>query len=366
MELVKERLTNISPSNLERRAACPASARLELGLKDEGSQAAARGVLLHKYMQHAVEASPEFEDLPDDERDACAWCMDRIADLTRSFDEEMVLTEYSLDLSHMGIPKHDERCRIDLVAVIPGDTALFVDYKFGLGYVRPPRLNLQFQAYAAGLMDEFGVRRVVGVKLQPFVEERWREVHGMWEIDDLIEITDRVRSIVEECHAAEPVACPGGHCGFCKARETCPARANLHLALPKHRTISEFLQNSLSEERRDFFEKLIVVESWVDDARKAVERYVIEENGHIPGWMVGEGRKTRTWRDEAEALGAMRQIALDNGKAPNDLIVTTIVSPAQAEKILGKSKAVKASLEPLVEYKPGRPCLAREKMEKAA
>ena len=43
-------MIEISPSNLERRAACPASGRLEHGIADKSGPDAERGTRLHEIM----------------------------------------------------------------------------------------------------------------------------------------------------------------------------------------------------------------------------------------------------------------------------------------------------------------------------
>ena len=76
-----------------------------------------------------------------------------------------------------------------------------------------------------------------------------------------------------------------------------------------------------------------VVEKFIDAVRDhAVQR--IRKGESIHGWQMVPKRATRKWTDEAAALQALTDAGIDKSK----LVLTEMVTPAVAEKLLGKDK----------------------------
>lgn len=359
----------ITPSNLDRRYLCPGSATLEAAAPNESTPAAERGIRLHTAMAEWVEtgvcSDMERGYLDGKDADALEWIHDQVKPLLdeATANGALILSEYRLDLSGLGIePDDPERGRVDLAIVYPGARAILIDYKFGRGFVSHPRWNWQFRAYAAGLWQNFGGAEVLAMKLQPHAsEEDGRRQEYRFTEHELQAIAPAVRAIVAAAEAEDAPLVPGTkQCQYCAARATCPARTGAVMTMPRHLAVKDHLLQMSPPERADFFEKLLVAEGWVSDAIQTCEDFIIGgPQGVIPGFALGEGRKTRAWKDPVGALPALRATAVDAGKDPEQLVETAVVSVAQAEKILGKKAFAK--LAEHVETKPGNPKVIREK-----
>ena len=87
------------------------------------------------------------------------------------------------------------------------------------------------------------------------------------------------------------------------------------------------------EQIADLLERAPVVEKFIDAVRDhAVQR--MRKGESIHGWQMVPKRATRKWTDEAAALQALTDAGIDKSK----LVLTEMVTPAVAEKLLGKDK----------------------------
>jgi hypothetical protein len=329
------------------------------------SPAAERGVHLHAIMAEMVETGKsvalERGYLSTEDAAAVEWCYAQIEPMIRDAAGALVLSEYRLDLSTMGIePTDPERGRVDLAIVYPGQKAILVDYKFGRGYVPHPRWSWQFRAYASGLWVNFGGDTVQAIKLQPAMDEAGQRQEYTFSESELRAGTAAVKAIVEAAQAEDAPLVPGTkQCQWCAARQTCPARSGALATIPRHLSIKDHMEIISPAERAEFFEKLLVAQDWVEDAVEACQSLALDSGMQFPGWTIGEGRKSRAWKDPIAALPTLRSVAVDAGKDPEQLVETSVVTVAQAEKILGKKTF--AGLDGLVEVKAGAPKLVREK-----
>ena len=88
-------------------------------------------------------------------------------------------------------------------------------------------------------------------------------------------------------------------------------------------TIGAYLQNAE------------VLEQWIKDLRELAHQ-MLEKDVRVPGYKLVSKRAIRQWADEEQAAKALAEAGLDHG----EMTVTKLVSPAQAEKLLKKSKQV--------------------------
>jgi hypothetical protein len=121
----------------------------------------------------------------------------------------------------------------------------------------------------------------------------------------------------------------------------CPAQRKgfeVLAAKPDLRTLDkeqiQAVMVSLSVEQiADLLERAPVVEKFIDAVRDhAVQR--IRNGESIHGWQMVPKRATRKWTNEDAALQALTDAGLDKSK----LVLTEMVTPAVAEKLLGKDK----------------------------
>lgn len=236
----------------------------------------------------------------------------------------------------------------DFVRYRPSDKSLVVgDYKHGAGVYVGVEDNEQLRYYALGallaLPEGYAVREVTIAIIQPRKGAEPVRTETFFAVD----LLDWGQDMLLAAEATLPEDAPrkaGGHCSWCAAAATCAALRDHGAAglsavekmgqLPKPDElpldeVADFLN------RIEQFEKAFNL--WAKPFRDAAFR-TLEKGGVIPGWKLVPKRATRKFPAEAEAdveavLGA-------------DAYDRSLVSPAQAEKIMGKA-AFKAS--PLAE-----------------
>lgn len=80
---------------------------------------------------------------------------------------------------------------------------------------------------------------------------------------------------------------------------------------------------------------LLTISKQIQDYFSSLEAYVsqqMQQGVKYPGWKLVQGRSTRKWADETKAAAAIEASGIDKAI----LFSQVFVSPAQAEKIVGK------------------------------
>jgi hypothetical protein len=372
------------PSQLFRRQLCPGSAQQERAFypdeipeTDNSSpesihEAAARGNLMHSETTRMIAmlnqgaeiiAADVDAKLPDDDKATVIWAAEKVKELKEAFKQKggqeiIEINEHSLDLSHLGIIRGGT---VDYAA-ISMPRALLVDFKFGSGYVQPPKWNWQFKAYASGMARMFGVKEVTAVKLQPAKLEEDRVQEYTFVFAEIEKAEAEINDIVAETAVNGAQLVPGDQqCHWCRARDICPARRSVVASVPSHVSVPDYLKSITAEKRGDFFSRLHIAESWIRNAIEACTYFALAENMQFEGYEKGYGRKSREWADDPAVLAKLRSLAMDNGKDPESLEKHEIVSVAEAEKVFGKSKAMREKLAALINEVPGKEKLVKKK-----
>jgi hypothetical protein len=118
----------------------------------------------------------------------------------------------------------------------------------------------------------------------------------------------------------------GEHCRWCAAKPTCPLMTGA-----VERTLHAQIDILNVTQIADYLKKADTLEQWIADLR-GLAHQVLEVGKPIPGYKLVAKRATRQWVDEDQALVAM----MNEGLPEDELLVSKIVSPAQAEKVLKK------------------------------
>lgn len=276
----------------------------------------------------------------------------------------MSYVEYCRDLPG----SHHVETRLSLDQYIPGgfgtvDFAAFhehaltiVDLKFGKGVEVYAENNPQLMIYALGALIEFGflydIHEIRMVIHQP------RRNH----VDEYVMTVDELRAWADSklkvavLDAMNPKArlVPGDkQCQWCDVKATCPALAQKVIETVTTGFDAEY---SLGE-----------LLGWVDTARawcSALEARAMEDllaNIPVEGWKLVNGRSTRSWGDEDAAAEVLYP------KLGEQAFNKKLVSPAQAEKIIGKKNADWETIQStLIKWSEPKPSLARESSSKQA
>lgn len=211
------------------------------------------------------------------------------------------------------------------------------DYKHGYNPVEAVG-NPQLRIYALGAYlsnPGWAVREVETRIVQPRAPHVEGPVRS--EVIDVVslmdwaaDLEDAVRRTLDPNSAHQP----GEWCGYCKAKQKCLALQSFSLAAAQAEFSDPPDPNQLSAgDLAEMLHKAAVIKHWI--AAVEARAYEVAESGVvIPGYHLAERRKTRRWTDEAAAEKTLLAAELDHDRiAPRKL-----VTPAQAEKLLGKDR----------------------------
>lgn len=209
-----------------------------------------------------------------------------------------------------------------------GKRAIVLDWKFGDGVAVEAEENAQLMFYAAAAMRTPEVQWVFEdceeiecIIVQPPEIKRWTTTP-----ERIKKFEQELKMAVKLSQAKDAPLKVGDHCRWCSAKPTCPlmtGAVDRALAL----AVKDIDVNQISE----YLNKADMLEQWVTDLR-ALTHTMLDAGAVVPGWKLVAKRATRQWVDEDQALVAM----MNEGISEEELMVSKVISPAQAEKVLKK------------------------------
>ena len=383
----------LSASGASRWVACPGSREAEKGLPNPSNAAAREGTVIHFLSEQHLRRDPAFDDLSQHvgkmyEADGImvevTEEMVELANAYISWVETTILNNDAIDLTH-----HELEQRVnfetwvpngfgtaDLIAVYDEmwtdeddethtQTVLHVaDLKTGRGEVLAEE-NLQGLLYALGaydnllwLQDQYDV-----VRISIFAPRQSGE--DTWELS-LAELLKRGKTIAEaakEAYAPNARRVPGSHCDYCLARPTCVQAAQHALNTAQLefdddfeeviKTEDSFPTDLTIEQIAKILPHLDTMEKWISTIRDYA--YAKAMNGTaVPGFKLIEGRAgARRWAADDSSEAALLEAGLDM----EQIYEEKMISPTQAEKLLGKEKAAKLLEDGVIEQPIGKPKL---------
>jgi hypothetical protein len=341
--------SEVGPSSLDRVLVCPGSVQLSRGLPDTASAFADEGTFAH----HISELS-RLNDVPAREYIGQVSHCDR-------FTVDQVFADHV-----------EERVEFD--AWVPGgfgtvDDLRFddgmcylTDLKFGQGvkvYSRDPitkKLNPQLMAYALGVFQQFGhLYDIDCFQLnicQPRLDHIDEETVSLKEI--LLWARDQLQPIAEVALGSNPPFQAGDNCRWCRARDSCAHRKDWTMAqMLDELDDLESMKDPDLMDNKDLAVSMSVIDvirAWCNDIESRTLSEV-QAGREVGGWKMVAGRSIRKWRSNEEAEAALRKTKLKVA----DILPPKLISPAGAEKLLGKKHPL---LVELVVKPPGAPKLA--------
>ena len=250
-------------------------------------------------------------------------------------------------------------------AVIVDDGTLHVcDLKYGMGVRVDAEENPQAMLYALGAYSQHSVMYNIDTVTVSIVQPRLDHI-SEWSIsvERLLRWAEWVTQRAEATAEPDAERVPGEkQCRFCRAKHNCAALKSY----TENAILSDFddldgmpMANKLTDEQmRVALEAKPLIEAWLS----AIEAHVKERltgNEAFPGFKLVEGRSNRQWINENAAAHAMERLV-----GAEKTYTRKIVTPTQAEKLLGKSR--KAEIEDLIVKPSGKPTLAPESDKRAA
>ena len=229
----------------------------------------------------------------------------------------------------------------DFVSVADA-TLEVVDLKYGTGVIVDVNENKQLRYYALGCFLSLPAelrRDIERVKIT-IVQPRAAHVDGVIRSEELslAELIDFTSELMDAARATLAEDAPlktGSHCRWCPASGMCPAQhESAQLAAQSDFAVAVVPPapallpiDTLAE----YATKFHILEEWMDAVRA---RLLGELNAGraVPGFKLVEKRANRVWADEDKTAQWLREAKLSE----RDMYVRKLVSPAQAEKLVGK------------------------------
>ena len=247
----------------------------------------------------------------------------------------------------------------DLIAINPAQKHFaVVDYKHGAGKIVDIDTP-QIPFYGVSAADTFRIpadwtftggviqpRVNDGIKFKQFPEHSMQEWRGIF------------RHAHTRSKEVDAPRLAGEHCNWCRAAPTCKALADQRrMSIRKEFSGGVLPGNLTPEERGRILDILPMVESWISDFQEGSLQLAIK--GDAPnGYILSPGRRgARAWSADETAIVAV---------VGEEMAYTRkIVSPAQAEKAMGKD-AFDEKLSAMVTQPEGKPCLKIDNGENQA
>lgn len=242
------------------------------------------------------------------------------------------------------------------VITIKGDTIHVIDLKYGKGLQVFAENNPQGMLYALGAYSDYSYMSEFKTVKITIVQPRLDHIDE-WEISvtDLLKWGAWVAEQAEIIEQGDAPRSPSEKaCQWCKAKATCPALKSYTEKI----ILSQFDELELSNsdtlndsQLRQALEAKKLIVSWLDSVESLVKSK-LEAGESFEGFKLVAGRSLRKWGDESEAEKALIEL-LDQ-----DAYEKKLLTPAKAEKVLGKSKA--KGIQDLIVKPEGAPTLAPE------
>lgn len=364
----------LGASNAHRWLNCPGSVSAEDGIPNTSSPFADEGTKAHEL----AEATLGMAHLPPDEVEIKDWAKyahaksnefldlyedQEMADFVRLYVEHVNALAVDADALDIEMRVSYEEWvpggfgTADAI-IVKGDTLHICDLKYGMGVRVDAEENPQAMLYALGAltMNEmvFDIERIQIHIIQPRLDHI-----SQWEISvpDLLRWAEWVKQRAEAALEADAPRVPGEkQCRFCRAKASCAALQKMTqdviLAdfddlenIPKANTLTD-------DQMRRALEAKPLIEAWLGAVEGLVKERLSNGQG-FPGYKLVEGKSNRQWADDSVASKVLADlIGIDAAYTQK------LISPTQAEKVLGKKRA--DEIANLITKPTGAPTLAHE------
>lgn len=375
--------SRFSPSGAHRWMGCPGSYRLEQQFPATTSPYAEEGTLAHDVcetkLKAYIEATPKrsltaaLNKLK--KREHFSSEMLTHADTYVDFIKETALSMESAP--HIVVERKvvldrwiPESWGFADCIMLGGKTLHVVDFKYGKGVPVSAENNPQLLLYALGAYAEYGMWYPIDTVCMSIVQPRISDEPSTWCVsrEDMLEYGEEAKAAAELADSDDAPFNPSDDvCRFCRARQTCRARAdhNVRIAFEKdYQTEVPITDVPAALLSADEIGKYLTwgtdVAKWLDDLKEYALSRVLQ--GYtLSGWKAVEGRDSRVWTDQEKAF----ETIISNGTPETMLYETNPLSLAAVEKLIGK-KTFTELVGGLVEKQPGKPTLVPESDKREA
>ena len=326
----------LRPSSASRWIACPASARLSEQVPNEPSGEAAQiGTAIHSLAETCWQLDQDPMDFVGKTIEGITMTREN-AEFALAHIRMVAWLESELGtvkVEQYGIAYEDSLVKVggtaDVVAYnLDKSVMVIADLKTGRQWVDAD--SDQMRIYALGMMQKLvKVFDMVGLTIvQPQTgENRTHTMTGdellKWKADVLIPAV-----VAAADGRSEPTPSKEA-CQWCPAKMICPAQTKALAAVPVSADITTLTPDQVS----NLLDKAELVEDFIAALRKQATK-TLTDGGVLRGWQMAPKRPTRQWTKEADAV----KVLLDAGIKHEQIYETSIITPAAADKILGKDR----------------------------
>lgn len=239
-------------------------------------------------------------------------------------------------------------------AIVSQNDIIVIDLKYGRGVAVDAVGNTQLLLYALGVyqgLDPEHRAKIVDISM--YIYQPRLDSITEWHIR-IGEFLDRayvIRRAAELALTGDAPLAVGDWCRFCPAQPVCKAQYD-HMTQVIGEDFDDLTTPAdlLSPE---IISKVLDARSAIESWFRAVSDYATErllDDLPVPGYKLVAGRSVRQWGDEQTAASVLEVLLGDDGAYTRKLL-----SPAQAEKALGKKDSV--HLAGLITKTAGSPTL---------
>lgn len=327
----------VGGSTAKRVINCPGSVALVQKMPPKpSSEHADRGTLLHNMMEEILTSgdAPESfigaryndqiltQDLIDEKIKPAMEALDAIdPDQTMEYEVETRVGFGDLLPGVFG--------STDLIGRI-GSRAIVLDWKFGDGVMVEVEENPQLMFYAAAAMRTKeaawafeGATEIEMVIVQPPEVRRWVTTP-----ERIAKFELELVQAVKQAMKADAQLAVGDHCRWCAAKPICPKMTGA-----VDRALKVQLDSLDAPKISAYLKNADMLEDWIKDLR-SLALQMLESGAKLPEYKLVAKRAIRSWSDEEKAKVAL----FAYGLTESEVMESSVVSPAKAEKALKKRK----------------------------
>lgn len=371
--------STLGASAAKRWMNCPGSIRLSAGREGASSVFAEEGSAAHELCETCLKHDMDpylyigsvvrgFE-VTDEMAEAVQVYLDTVKSYVASNEPDGVVLliekRFSLDTLNPPIPMFGTSDAT--IYHRPRRKVIAIDFKYGRGVavevIEGGRPNAQLSYYALGALldapDGFEADNIEVVVVQPRAHHKDGPVRAVqFPVDELIGWSVELLDMAERTQEPDAPLAAGDWCRFCPAKPDCPELKREALESAMVAFDGEDLDDSVAVDTMTpaqlatALTGLPLLEMRIKAIRERAFRLLEKDCDAIPGWKLVEGRKSRKWNNETAALDTLLGLGLER----DELVKEKVLTPAQAEKLLGKDR--KSEVVDLITTHPGKATLA--------
>lgn len=345
----------LGASSASRWIACPGSVRLSEGIPSQTSDFAREGTAAHELAEQCLRSGKNAIEFLDEEfegfevtEDTAEAVQVYVDEVRRAAEGNLLVIEQRFSLEELNPPVPMFGTADAVIWDAENSILTVMDLKFGAGVPVKVENSPQLSYYALGAMLSMAKsHNVHPVKVRMvIVQPRYHHADGFvrsFEIDSYtlrVEWADDLLAAAHETLKPDAALMTGDHCRFCPAQAKCPLMHQQAVALAQTDFDDSFsppAPETLSDEQlTGILNKATEFAGWIN-AVKAYAKHKIESGGVVPGYKLVAKRATRKWADEEDIVDVLSDLGLTD----DEVYVKKMLSPAQAENILGKKKATR-------------------------